>query len=120
MHGFVERRADLAPVGIGWDILEQCAHILGLLFVGAAAALGAHCFRRGKMRARIKPSAQNRSARKRCRFAGQIREHALVDVLRQVCIAIDPPQRCRIHQVQMPPHQFAKRLFRTRIRIRSQ
>ena len=45
------------------------------------------------------------------RLAGEIGEHALRDVLGQVRVAVELPQRHRIDKVQVAGHQFTERRF---------
>ncbi len=43
--------------------------------------------------------------RDRLRFPREIGEHVLGDVLREMRVAVELPQRRRVNEIHMPPHQ---------------
>ena len=51
------------------------------------------------------------------RVAREFHEHPLRHIRRPMRIPAESPQRRRIHEPQMPPHQFGKRLLRALLGI---
>jgi hypothetical protein len=86
-------------------------HDLGLLFARFAPPLGAHHVGGLVARREIKPAGQHRMPRQPCRLPRERHEYLLRDILREVGVAADAPQRRGVNAVEMPPHQFGKRLL---------
>jgi hypothetical protein len=91
--------------------LEQLVHDISLLFAGLPAALVADGVGCGIMRAGIKPAGQNGSPGELWRFKGEVGEHALGDILREMGVAVDLAQGSGVNEVKMSLHQFGERLF---------
>jgi hypothetical protein len=85
-----------------------------------AALFGAHGFGGSVVRAGVKPAGESLAANETCRLARKVRENQLRHVLCQVRVAIQLPQRRRINEVEMPPHQFGEGIFGIGFRVAAQ
>ncbi len=85
---------------------------MGLLFAMMTTLLAAHGLGGGEMSAGIKPADQGFAFRQGRGLAREIREDRLRHILREMRVAIHLPQRRRIDQVHVPPHQFGKGILR--------
>jgi hypothetical protein len=77
-------------------------------FTGAPSPFGTDRLGGGVAGAGIKPARQDPPRQQRRRFAGQINEHALRDVLGELAIPVDHSQSRRIHQIHVAPNQLGK------------
>jgi hypothetical protein len=82
-----------------------------LFLAVAAAAFEAHNFGGGEACTGIKPAGEGGTARERGRFAGQIAENGLRDILSQVRVAVHLPERGGINKVDVPPNEFGESIF---------
>jgi hypothetical protein len=67
--------------------------------------------------ARVEAAGQGWATRNGCRLAGKVAENGLGNVLRQVNVNVDLQQDRGIDQIEVPPNQFGKRVFRPSLGI---
>ena len=85
------------------------AHKFFLAF--APAVFGADQFARGKMRAGVEPAGQAFAMGQRCGFADEIGENTLRDIVGEVGIAANLPQRSGIDEIDVAADKFGEGVF---------
>ena len=89
----------------------KCVHFHRLQFASLTRPLASHQPRGHKTGVPVQPAAQHFNVAERSRLAGQVCEHGLRHVARQVRISSDPAQRRGMDEVDEPVDQFPKSGF---------
>ena len=71
------------------------------------------------MRAGVEPAIQDLTTCEGRGLSGEVGEHHLSYVLREVGVPVDLAQRGRIDEGKVPPHQFGKRILGVSLRVAS-
>jgi hypothetical protein len=82
-----------------------------MLFPGAAPALAAHGLAGLETGIAVQPATEESAAREFDGVARKMQENDLRDVLGQVCVPADKPERRGLDEINITSHQLAKRGF---------
>ena len=109
VNGFIQYRRELLPHGIRFIV--KCIHFGRLLFASLTGSFAAHRVRGDEARVAVQPAAQQFHVAERGRLAGQVGEHGLRDVARQLGVAAHPAKGGGINQVDEPADEFTESRF---------